>query len=324
MAPKKYLVTGGSGFIGSALVHRLVNDGLGVRILDNNSRGAVQKIVDIQSKIEFIHADIRDSAAVDKAIQGVDAVCHLAFVNGTEFFYSKPDLVLDVGIKGMMNVIDSCIKNNVGELIVASSSEVYQTPKTIPADEGVQLIIPDPHNPRYSYAAGKILSEIMAINFGRKYFQRVLIFRPHNVYGPDMGSEHVIPQLAMRMRKLIQEGHENIKIPIQGTGQETRAFVYIDDFISGLMTVIEHGEHLGIYNIGTMDEVPIKGIVKMIGEYYKKNVDVISGKNPLGSVLRRCPDMRKLNALGYQPQISLKEGLRLTVQWYDQNQPVSP
>ena len=92
----------------------------------------------------------------------MDSVCHLAFINGTKYFYSMPELVLDVGVKGIVNVVDGCLKHGVGELVVASSSEVYHEPAVVPTDETVPLCIPDPLNPRYSYAAGKLISEIIA------------------------------------------------------------------------------------------------------------------------------------------------------------------
>ena len=91
-------------------------------------------------------------------------------------------------------------REGVRSLVLASSSEVYQTPPHVPTDESAPLVVPDPTNPRYSYGGGKIISELMAINYGRKFFDRVLIFRPHNVYGPDMGCEHVIPQFALRLK----------------------------------------------------------------------------------------------------------------------------
>ena len=185
------LVTGGSGFIGAGLVKALVKAGHAVRVLDDNSRGAMRRLQEVAGGIEFIPGDIRDSAAVTRAVHGMDEVHHLAFVNGTEFFYSAPELVLDVGVKGMINVIDACRSEGVRSLILASSSEVYQTPPHIPTDESAPLTVPDPLNPRYSYGGGKIISELMAINYGRKFFDRVLIFRPHNIYGPDMGWEHV-------------------------------------------------------------------------------------------------------------------------------------
>lgn len=320
MKSKKYLVTGGTGFIGSALVRRLVKEGAGVRIIDNDSRGASERLKDVAHRVEMFQADIRDADAVQKACKGVDSVIHLAYVNGTEFFYKKPELVLDVGVKGMMNVIDGCIKQGIKELILASSSEVYQTPPRIPTDEKVPLSIPDPLNPRYSYGGGKIISELMAINYGRKYFDRVVIFRPHNVYGPDMGWEHVIPQFVVRMKQLCKDNREKqIKFPIQGTGKETRAFVFIDDFIDGLMLVLEKGDHLGIYHIGTMEEISVENVAIETGKYFGKEVVIVPGELAKGGTLRRCPDITKLKNLGYTPKIPFREGLKITAKWYDEN-----
>ena len=87
----------------------------------------------------------------------------------------------------MMNVLDACISNKIEDLILASSSDVYQSPKEVPTSENVPLIVPDLLNPRYSYGGGKLISELLAINYGRSHFERVVIFRPHNVFGPDMG-----------------------------------------------------------------------------------------------------------------------------------------
>src|SRR5258708_36598385 len=99
----------------------------------------------------------------------------------------------------------ACRSEGVGPLVLASSSEVYQTPPHVPTDELAPLLVPDPTNPRYSYGGGKIISELMAINYGRKYFARVLIFRPPNVYGPDMGWEQVIPQLPIGLKPQVTE-----------------------------------------------------------------------------------------------------------------------
>lgn len=317
---KTYLVTGGTGFLGAALVRRLVQEGHVVRVLDNNSRGAVRKLGDAIQHVELIEGDIRDAATVSKATKGVDSVCHLAFINGTAFFYSKPELVLDVGVKGMVNVIDACHEHNVGELAVASSSEVYHHPPIIPTPENVPLVIPDPHNPRYSYASGKLISEIMAINYGRKFFERVIIFRPHNVYGPDMGYEHVIPQFVVRMQAAVEKSDANpLPFPIQGTGHETRAFVYIDDFTDGLMLALEKGEHLGIYHIGTQVETSIADIARLVGKFFGRDIDIVAGELQKGGTPRRCPDITKLKNLGYQPKISLQEGITKTAQWYVEN-----
>jgi nucleoside-diphosphate-sugar epimerase len=316
---KNYLVTGATGFIGSALVRTLVTNGDRVRALDNESRGSRHRLGDIASEIDWAQGDVRDAGTVARAVRGVDAVCHLAAVNGTEFFYSRPDLVLEVAVKGMINVLDACIAHDVGELFVASSSEVYQTPPEVPTDETVALSIPDPLNPRYSYGGGKLISELLTINCGRKKLRRAVIFRPHNVYGPDMGWEHVIPQFALRMHELCQETKGKIMFPIQGAGNETRSFVFIDDMIAGLMTLIEKGEHLGIYHIGTEDEITIEGLAKQVAHCFGREIQILPGELRAGGTVRRCPSIKKIRALGYTPAVSLKEGLAATVRWYIEN-----
>jgi len=321
----RILVTGGSGFVGSGLVKALVKAGHGVRVLDDNSRGSPRRLAGVAKDIEFVAGDIRDAAQVEKAAQGMDEVHHLAFVNGTEFFYSQPDLVLDVGVRGMVNVIDACRKHGIGTLVLASSSEVYQTPPKVPTDETAPLAIPDPLNPRYSYGGGKLISELMAINYGRKYFNRVLIFRPHNVYGPDMGWEHVVPQLASRFNAAAKaQPSGTLRLEIQGTGQETRSFCFIDDLIAGVMVMREKGEHLGIYHVGTMEEVTIADLAHRIAGIYGREITLVAGKPAPGGTARRCPDISKLAKLGYKPRVQLSEGLRPTLDWYRQNAERAP
>jgi nucleoside-diphosphate-sugar epimerase len=325
MSGAKVLVTGGSGFIGSGLVKALVKSGARVRVLDDNSRGRPRRLTEVESDIEFIGGDIRDAEAVDKATQGMDEVHHLAFVNGTEFFYSQPDLVLDVGVRGMINVIDACRKQNVGNLILASSSEVYQTPPQVPTAEDAPLSVPDVLNPRYSYGGGKLISELMAINFGRKYFERVLIFRPHNVYGPDMGWEHVVPQFALRLQKLGNAQKDGtLRFDIQGTGEETRSFCHIDDLVSGVMAMRDKGEHLNIYHVGTTEELSIADVARKVAACAGRTIELVPGKLQAGGTPRRCPDISKLAALGYKPRVSLDQGLKTTLDWYWNNADLAP
>ncbi len=320
MVARKYLVTGGTGFLGSALVKGLLHSGYRVRSLDNNSRGSLERLGQYAADVEIVEGDIRDLETVSRAVQGVDCVCHLAYVNGTRFFYEKPGLVLEVGVKGIMNVLDACLKADVGDLVVASSSEVYQTPPTVPTSEDVPLVVPDPLNPRYSYGGGKIISELLALNYGRTLFQRTVIFRPHNVYGPNMGWEHVVPEFVLRMRAMAQQQPSGlIRFPIQGSGQETRSFVYIDDFTDGLLRVIEQGKNLNIYNIGTREELTIAEVAHHIGRYLGREVEVAPGKLQPGSTVRRCPDITKIQALGYSPRYTFAEGLVPTALWYEEN-----
>ena len=293
--------------------------------MDNDFRGRAARLADIIDDLELIEADVRNADAVASAVEGMDGVVHLAFVNGTEFFYSQPDLVLDVGVRGMVNVIDACMKFGVGELVLASSSEVYQTPSNIPTDETIPLCVPDPLNPRYSYGGGKIISELMAINYGREHFERVMIFRPHNVYGPDMGWEHVLPQFVLRMKaRTAEPGPDPVPFPIQGTGDETRAFVFIDDLVDGVMVMMDRGENLNVYHIGTEEEVSIAKVAALVGEFYGRDVEIVPGAAPEGGTPRRCPDIAKLAALGFEPKTPLEDGLAVLARWYDENADKAP
>jgi len=225
----------------------------------------------------------------------------------------------------MINVIDACRKHEVGTLILASSSEVYQTPSTVPTDESAPLSIPDPLNPRYSYGGGKLISELMAINFGRKYFERALIFRPHNVYGPDMGWEHVVPQFALRLQALAKhQPAGRLRFKIQGSGAETRSFCFIDDLVAGVMLMRAKGAHLGIYHVGTSEEISIAELARRVARLAGREIEIVPGALQAGGTLRRCPDISKLAKLGYKPRVPLDEGLKPTLDWYWKNAALAP
>lgn len=315
---KTYLITGGTGFIGSAIAKRLIKEkNSSVICLDSNLRGNFRRIKDIRKSITFIKSDIRNLSHLIKFSKKVDCIIHLAFLNGTENFYKRPNLVLDIGVKGMINVIDACKKNRIKELIVASSSEVYHSPLKIPTDENETIKIPDIFNPRFSYSAGKILTEMLAIN-NAKYFNKLLIFRPHNVYGPDMGFEHVIPELIYKIYKG-KKDKKIIKLQIKGTGNETRAFNYIDDFVDGFMIMLKKGKHLNLYNIGTSEEISIKQLVNKISKVIDLKIKIKSSKLLKGGTERRCPNINKIKKLGYKPKIKINEGLKPMINWYSKN-----
>jgi len=151
-----------------------------------------------------------------------------------------------------------------------------------------------------------------------------VIFRPHNVYGPDMGWEHVIPQFAVRMDELCKDTQGPVVFPIQGTGAETRSFVFIDDMIAGLLKVIEKGEHMGIYHVGTDDETSIRELAEQTASFFGREIRIAPGALQPGGTLRRCPNIRKLRQLGYEPVVSLKQGLAATIPWYIQNRNKQP
>lgn len=316
---KKYLITGGTGFIGRNLTRSLVNDGFKVSVLDDNSRGSLESLRDLRHDFEFIKGDVRNPEVVKKATRGVDVVIHLAAINGTKFFYSMPEVVLDVSTRGIINIIDACLWHGTEELFFASSSEVYQTPPKIPTPEAVPMVIPDLTNARYSYAGGKIISELLIVNYGRKYFKRAVIFRPHNVYGPEMGWEHVIPQFVLRMREMVTRKQNPLKFPIQGSGRETRSFIFIDDFVTGLKLVIKHAKHLEVYNIGTAEETTVKKVAQEVGKFFSRKIQIVPGKKHEGGTIRRVPDISKISKFGFAPKFSFVDGLQSTARWYNEN-----
>ena len=308
MKKKTFLVTGGTGFIGSNICKLLIKKKYRVKIFDNNLRGDLNNIKKIKKKIKFIKGDIRNIDALIRASRNTDAVIHLAYINGTKYFYTKPVLVLDVAVKGIINVIEACMKNGIKELYLASSSEVYQTPNKIPTDEHESLKIPNIFNPRYSYGGGKILTELMGIHYGKKYFKKMIIFRPHNVYGPNMGYEHVIPEFIKRFKSLKKK-----KFKIQGTGNEIRSFIYIEDFIAAFNIILNRGKHLNIYNIGTNEKIKIKDLARKLSKIFNKKIILKKTLLTKGSTKIRVPDIRKITSLGFKPRFNLSKGLRKTL-----------
>jgi len=317
----RYLVTGGAGFLGSALVKRLAASGHEVRVLDDFSRGQQRRLVDISC--EIVNGDVRDEKTVSNAVQGCDSILHLAYLQGTQTFYSCSKDVLDVAIRGMVNILSACERQGTGELLLISSSEAYQVASIVPTSETIPLTVPDVLNPRYSYGGGKIACELMAIAWHKVgILDRLIIARPHNIYGPDMGREHVIPEFCIRMNGFIQE-HPNgiIPFPIQGTGLETRSFCYIDDCIDQLTLLLNRADDLGVYHVGTMDEKTISDVAHGVAACYGREIKVIPGTLPKGSPPRRLPDTEKIHQLGhfYYPEVLFPEGLRRTVDWYREN-----
>lgn len=299
------LVTGGAGFIGSALVKALVKAGEYVHVFDNCSRSTIDIEKAAAMGVHVYEQDIRDEFAVEIAAHGCDEIIHLAYINGTKNFYDRPAEVLDVGVRGMLSVIRACDRLKIKKLMLASSSEVCRA-DVGGMNESVPLVIPDPFNPRYSYSAGKIISEMLAIHSG--LFDHLTIIRPFNIYGPGMHEGHVVPDFKARLASM--NGEEKI-FSILGDANETRSFCYIDDFIDGVMLVREFGKHLGVYNIGTTEEVTIGELATRMAGCAGKRI-IITDKNELreGSIARRKPDISKLQELGYEPKISLDEGLR--------------
>ena len=316
---KNYLVTGGSGFLGYYLVKRLLPNSNKIFIFDNNFRGSFKKFSrDDKKKIILVKGDIRKKKDLIKVIKKSEVIFHLAFINGTKYFYEKPKLVLDVGIQGTKNILELITKyKNIKAFYYASSSEVYNKPNKIPTDENVNLMISNPLNSRFSYAGAKLIGEVMTINFLKNTKIKFNIFRPHNLFGPDMGHEHVIPDIIKKIiissRKLKKK---DCKIKIQGTGNETRAFCYIEDAIDQLEVIKRFSKKAEIYNVGQSKEIKIKKLISLIGKYLKIKVMVKTSKLLEGSTSRRCPSIKKIKNIGYVSKNNFSAGLKKTVNWY--------
>ena len=311
----KLAVTGAGGFIGAHLTRALLAEGHEVVAIDNYIRGQASRLADAEGAIQRATLDVRDKDALKQVLAGVECVFHLAAINGTENFYTQPQLVLDVGVRGALAVSEACIEAGVPDLVVASSAEVYQTPRVVPTAEDIEMVIPDSLNPRYSYGGSKLISELIAFNYCRDKLRKVQVFRPHNVYGPDMGWKHVVPQL---IEKIVAAG-DGGSITLQGDGSETRAFCYVSDVVDGIVRMWRAGKTMNVYHIGSMEEVAIRDLAQVTAEALGRRVSLVAAPAAAGATPRRCPDIGKMQGIGYAPAVSLREGIERTVAWYREN-----
>jgi nucleoside-diphosphate-sugar epimerase len=242
-------------------------------------------------------------------------VWHLAALNGsTQGFYDKPWRVLETQVRGTLNVIDYCNQWRAQEeptLILFSSSEVFQSPPVFPTPESVPLVIPDAANPRFSYAGGKIAAELLVHHCP---LPKCITIRPFNVFGPGQRAGHVIPDLIMRIARAPKGG----RVEVKGNPTDRRSFIYVDDFIAGCLAIAKHHETdektREVYNVGRNDPITINHLAGTIArEMGRTDVRLdFTGGLP-GAVAYRCPDVRKLEALGWSATVDLAEGLRRTI-----------
>ena len=284
--------------------------GFEVTVFDNNFRGKISRIEDIKKEIKFVDGDVRNQNALVKASRKSDTIVHLAFVNGTQNFYDKTGLVLDVAIDGLKSVVEAVNENNISNIILASSSEVYQSPSIFPTPEEVEFSIPDLINPRFSYGLGKIIQEFYLYHAVEK-IENLTIFRPHNIYGTDMGNLHVIPQM---FENAVKSGKLNLPVEIQGDGRQTRSFCFIEDFIQAFNLILVPNQKRQVYNIGTKEEITMLGLMENILDVLDLDLSINFKSLPAGGTLRRVPDISKIENLGFVQKIPLVEGLKIYLQ----------
>ena len=314
----KALITGGSGFIGFHLGKKLESLGWHVTLVDNKfPNRSDQEFYDfIQlERVEFLLVDLTCDEEVRKLPQ-VEYVFHFAALNGTQNFYNKPfDVLVNSGIP-IISLLNHFRYNS--KFIYAGSSESYApgiklgiTP--VPTPEDVPFVIDDPTNPRWSYSTGKSFGEVACHAFSSQNQVNSLILRFHNVYGPRMGINHVIPDL-------ILNGLEEVFV-LKGW-ENTRSFIYIDDAIEDVVQIASKFDFSDttVFNLGGEEEITILELGNELLKAMEIDADFELREAPIGSVMRRRPDLSLIDSfLGSRERVSLKNGLKETVEWYKKN-----
>jgi nucleoside-diphosphate-sugar epimerase len=310
----KVLVLGGAGFIGLHLTRRLLADGHEVTVVDDFSRGRNDPEL-TGLGVPVLSADLTDPRAFDQIPHGWDQVYMLAAVVGVRNVEKDPGRVVRINTLALLNTLDWLAPGE--KLFFASTSEAYAGGVSagivpVPTPETVPLMIEDITAPRFAYAASKMLGEAAVVHMARAKGVPFVIGRFHNVYGPRMGADHVIPELSLRAAR------REDPFKVYGTDQ-FRAFCYVDDATHAMLLLMASDKATGeIVHIGNdMEETNIGDLTKLVLRVadHAPELDVESA--PAGSVARRCPDLAKLRALtGFEPAVSLEEGVRRTFEWY--------
>jgi len=315
----RILVLGGAGFIGHHLATRLAGDGHALTVVDDLSRGradAALAALRARDGVAFHQADLTRPGALDGLARDWDQVYMLAAVVGVRNVERDPARVIRVNTLALLNVL-AWLPGRGETLFFSSTSENYAGGVSngtvpVPTPEDVPLSVPDPAAPRWAYAASKIVGEAAVLHEARARGLRVIVGRFHNVYGPRMGADHVIPELALRALRR--------ESPFRLYGAEQRrAFCHVSDAAEAMVRLIATEAAWGrVVNIGNdAEEIRIGDLARLILDTAGFAPTIEPVPAPAGSVERRCPDLTRLRALtGFQPKVGLAAGVRDTFEWY--------
>jgi len=311
----KVLVIGGAGFIGSFVVRELLKEPVKeVIIYDNFTRGKMENIDDClkdnRCDIFPYGGDIREIDVLDKAMEGVDYVFHLAamwLLHCKDF----PRTAFDVNIAGTFNVLEACVKHNIKKLIYSSSASVYGDAVEVPMTEE------HPFNNKNFYGATKIAGEAMCTAFNDRYGLNVIGLRYMNVYGPGQDQHAVYSGVVPIMLNKIEAGESPI---INGDGTQAYDFIYVEDVARANIAALKADKNFGFYNVGTGVQTTIKELCDTILELKNSDLEVIYKpyspddaralvKNRIGSTVKAERE------LGFKYKYSLKEGLQKLIDW---------
>lgn len=313
----KVLVTGGAGFIGTHLAWRLVEQSCRVDLVDDFSRGAHDDVVTAladSGSVRLFERDLRVGGALDDADDDYDLIVHLAAIVGVANVAARPYAVLRDNVALTQQALELAQRqSSLTRFVFASTSEVYagtleHFELPIPTPESAPLALPDLDRPRTTYMLSKIYGEAMCHCASLPF----TIVRPHNVYGPRMGMQHVIPELLQRAHR--SDGRLEVF-----SVDHRRTFCFVEDAVEMILRAAWspacEGETL---NVGSQEpEVTIGELAELVVAVVGKELEVVPREPTPGSPERRCPDMSKMIELtGYRAQVPLEEGVRRTYEAY--------
>jgi UDP-glucose 4-epimerase len=309
--PSSTLVTGGAGFIGSAIARALLARGDKVRVLDNFFSGKRENLADLARDVELIEGDVRDPAAVSRACAGVEVVFHEAAIPSVPRSLADPLASNDANITGTLNLLHEAKRAGVRRVVYAASSSAYGDTPTLPK---VETMTPAPLSP---YAVSKLAGEHYCAVFAGAYGLETVSLRYFNVFGArqDPKSEYaaVIP-------RFVTAGLVGKGVTIFGDGTQSRDFCYIDNTVEANLAAASApaaGASGRVFNVACGAATSLNDVVKMIGEALGKSIPVTYAQARVGDVKHSLAAIDAArSALGYKAAISFQEGLRRTIAWY--------
>ena len=304
----KILVTGGAGFIGSHLCHRLINNGHSVICVDNLSTGNKENLTSLLTNphISLIEEDICKPMNFQ-----VDQIFNLASPASPLQYQKDPVMTMRANTVGVINSLELARKNHA-RILLASTSEVYGDPKEHPQHESYFGNV-NPIGPRSCYDEGKRCAEALFMAYYRQYKVDIKIVRIFNTYGPNMDEND-----GRVVSNFIVQAVKNKYLTVYGEGTQTRSFMYIDDLIDGFIKTmkIEDG-FTGPVNLGNPEEISIKDLAEKIISFSGSKSKIMYKPMPADDPLRRKPDISLAkNKLKWQPKITLEDGLKKTIKYF--------
>jgi nucleoside-diphosphate-sugar epimerase len=309
MAVRRFLVTGGAGFIGSHIVEALVKRGEDVRVLDNFSSGKEENLAASVNKIELIHGDIRQKDICLKACAGIDFILHQAALRSVPKSLNNPHDYNEVNIQGTLNMLEAARENRVKGFVFASSSSVYGEALRFPQRENdlPRLISP--------YALTKLAGEYYCRIFAKIYGLNTAALRYFNVFGPRQALDD---EYAVVIPKFITCLLKNQPPPIYGTGKQSRDFTYVDNVVEANLCALDKPRARGeVFNVAQGRNETILDLLAALNKILKKEVKPIFQPARPGDVLKTHADTAKAaRILGFKSGITFQKGLALTVEWF--------